>query len=288
MPPASDDEIEQGLDGAEARRLETALAALAQMTATAEAFRERLEAANQGQSTAELSATRMDGLARETLRDAEAGRVRIAHELHDRAAQGMVSAHRFLEAAEGALARDRSEQAAAYIEAAHTGLMAAIGDVRRVLNTLVPPGLEELGVANALQIHVRDQVPAGIAASVTGSLPRAEGWLEARLFAMAAEAIRNAVMHARPTSIRIALSALRGTAIITVGDDGAGFDPAAAPRQTEEGMGLIGMARQASWVGGQVDIASVLGEGTTVRITVPLSPPGGTLDIEAATGRGAR
>jgi signal transduction histidine kinase len=82
---------------------------------------------------------------------------------------------------------------------------------------------------------------------------------------------------------------LRGRGIITIGDDGVGFDPGAARRQTEEGMGLIRMARQASWVGGQVDIASVPGEGTTVRITVPLGAhdgPGGTQ--HAARGQDTR
>jgi signal transduction histidine kinase len=266
----SDDGIDRGLDGADARRLETALAALAQMTATAEAFQRRYEAAGRGGPTTEPGLAGGDGIVPEALRDVEAERTRMAHDLHDTVAQGMVSAHRFLEAAEAALEQDRPEQARAYVEAAHAGLMAAIGDTRRVLNTLVPPGLEELGVANALEVYARDRVPAGIDASVEGSLPRAEGWLEARLFAMAAEAIRNAVVHGRPATIRIALSALRGTAIITVGDDGVGFEPGAARGGTEEGMGLSSMARQAGWLGGRVEVASAPGEGTTVRISVPL------------------
>jgi len=274
MPPASDDEIGQGLDGAEARRLETALAALTQMTATAEAFRLRYEAAIQGRSTAEPGAQAPHDLVREILRDAELGRTGIAHDLHDNAAQGMVSAHRFLEAAEAELALDRPVQARAHVEAGHAALMAAIRDLRRVLNALVPPGLEELGVANAIEIHVRDRVPPGIAMSVTGSLPRAEGWLEARLFAMAAEAIGEAVVRRRPRSIRVALSTLRERGIITIGDDGVGLEPDAA-----------GLTRQAASVGGRVDIATVPGEGTTVRITVPLSAPGASRVADArATG----
>ena len=221
----------------EVERRRTAAVTLNQLLETAEAFRHRYEAERRERSTAESSATRLDDLARETLRDAETGRVQVAHELHDTAAQALVSAHRFLEAAEGALAQARHEQVAGYVEAAHAGLMTAIGDVRRVLNTLVPPGLEELGVANALAIYVRDRVPAGIDVHLTGSLPRAEGWLEARLFAMAAEAIRNAVDHGQAATIQISLSALRGRGIITISDDGVGFDPAATHRQTEGDMG---------------------------------------------------
>ena len=56
-------------------------------------------------------------------------------------------------------------------------------------------------------------------------------------------------------------------------DDGIGFDPAAARRRTQEGMGLIGMTRRASWLGGRVDVTSQPGAGATIRISAPLGEP---------------
>jgi signal transduction histidine kinase len=261
-------QAEQRARGAERRR--TAAAALAQMIATTEEFHRLYTTADRDRASSEQAATRLDSLARETLRESDEARTRIAHTLHDTAAQSMVSAHRFLEAARASLTGPRPEAAPRHLDAAQERLLTAIREVRGVLNTLVPPGLEELGLANALQIYVRDCVPEAMSTEITGELPRTEGWLEAGLFAMAVEAVSNAVEHAEATHIRIGLRASHGRGIISVTDDGIGFDPAAAHRHTHEGMGLIGMTRRASWLGGRVDVMSRPGAGTTIRISAPL------------------
>jgi len=261
-------QVDQRARGAERRR--TAAAALAQMIATTEEFHRLYTTADRHRASSEQAATRLDSLARETLRESDEARTRIAHALHDTAAQSMVSAHRFLEAARASLAGERPEAASGHLDAAQERLLTAVREVRAVLNTLVPPGLEELGLANALLIHVRDAVPERMAVEITGELPRTEGWLEAGLFAMAVEAISNAVQHAEATRVRIGLRSSRGSGIIRVTDDGIGFDPAAAHRHTDEGMGLIGMTRRASWLGGRVDVTSRPGAGTTIRISAPL------------------
>jgi signal transduction histidine kinase len=264
-------DAEQRARGAERRR--TAAAALAQMIATTEEFHRLYTAADRDRASVETSMTRLDTLARETLRESEESRVAVAHALHDTAGQSAVAAHRFLDAARASLNGPRPETAAGHLDEAQERLLTTIKEIRTVLNNLVPPGLEELGLANALQIHVRDNVPKTTRAEVTGQLPRAEYWLEAGLFAMTAEAITNAVQHGQPAHIKIDLRASRGRGIITVTDDGVGFDPAAAHRRTLEGMGLIGMQRRAGWLGGRVDIVSRTGTGTNITITVPLEDP---------------
>ena len=264
-------EAEQRARGAERRR--TAASALAQMIATTEEFHRLYTAADRDRASVETSMTRLDTLARETLRESEESRVAVAHALHDTAGQSAVAAHRFLEAARASLNGPRPESAGRHLDEAQERLLTTIKEIRTVLNNLVPPGLEELGLANALQIHVRDTVPDTIKTEVTGQLPRAEYWLEAGLFAMAVEAISNAVQHGEPSNIKIDLRASRGRGIITVTDDGIGFDPAAARRRTQEGMGLIGMQRRAGWLGGRVDIVSRRGGGTTISITAVLEDP---------------
>ncbi len=265
-------EAEQRARGAERRR--TAAAALAQMIATTEEFHRLYTAADRDRANVESSMTRLDLLARETLRESEESRVAVAHALHDTAGQSAVAAHRFLEAARASLDGPRPETAAGHLDAAQERLLTTIREIRAVLNRLVPPGLEELGLAKALERYTEEFVPAPITAAVAGQLPRAAYWLEAGLFAMTAEAISNAVEHGQPAHIRIDLRAARGRGIITVADDGAGFDPAAAHhRRTMEGMGLMGMQRRAGWLGGRVDIVSRQGTGTTISITVPLEAP---------------
>lgn len=277
-------QAEQRTRGAERRR--TAAAALAQMIATTEEFHRLYTSADRDRGSAEQAATRLDSLARETLRESDEARTQIAHVLHDTAAQSMVSAHRFLEAARASLTGSRPEVAPRHLDAAQERLLTAIREVRLVLNTLVPPGLEELGLANALQIYVRDSVPDTIGVEITGDLPRTENWLEAGLFAMAVEAISNAVQHAAAERIRIGLRASRGRGIITVTDDGIGFDPAAARRHTKEGMGLIGLTRRASWLGGRVDVMSRPGSGTTIRISASLPAAEGAGEPDTTTPTG--
>jgi signal transduction histidine kinase len=243
------------------------------MIATTEEFHRLWTAADRDRASVETSMSRLDTLARETLRESEEARVGVAHALHDTAGQSAVAAHRFLEAARASLTGPRPETAELHLDAAQDRLLTTIKEIRSILNNLVPPGLEELGLANAIQIHVRDSVPESVEVEVAGQLPRAEYWLEAGLFAMTAEAISNAVQHGQPRHIKIDLRASRGRGIITVTDDGAGFDPTAAHRRTLEGMGLIGMQRRAGWLGGRVDIVSRAGTGTTLSIQVPLVEP---------------
>jgi signal transduction histidine kinase len=265
-------EAEQRARGAERRR--TAAAALAQMIATTEEFHRLYTAADRDRASVESSMTRLDNLARETLRESEEARVAVAHTLHDTAGQSAVAAHRFLEAARASLDGPRPDSARRHLDAAQERLLTTIKEIRAVLNRLVPPGLEELGLAKALERYVEEFVPAGISVEVSGQLPRAAYWLEAGLFAMTVEAITNAVEHGHPGRITIDLRAARGRGIITVADDGVGFDPAAAHRRrTLEGMGLIGMQRRAGWLGGRVDIVSRQGTGTTISIAVPLEVP---------------
>ena len=139
-------QAEQRARGAERRR--TAAAALAQMIATTEEFHRLWTAADRDRVSVENSMSRLDTLARETLRESEESRVGVAHSLHDNAAQSMVSAHRFLEAARASLAGPRPEAAGRHLDAAQERLLAAIKEIRTVLNNLVPPGLEELGLAD--------------------------------------------------------------------------------------------------------------------------------------------
>ncbi len=117
MPPETDDDRE---------RAATATAALAQLIATTEEFQRR--------------ASDAEALARATQGEAELGRERVAHSLHDTVAQSLVTAHRFLEAARASLASDRSDAAMQQLAAAQAAVLEAIAELRRVIDGLSGPG----------------------------------------------------------------------------------------------------------------------------------------------------
>jgi signal transduction histidine kinase len=149
----------------------------------------------------------------------------------------------------------------------------AIKEVRAVLADLVPAGLEELGLAQAIRHRMKSlAAESGIDMTIEGDLPRLDDWVEQALYGMSTEALTNAARHSHAASVRTELRVNRSRAVITVHDDGRGFDPAEAERRRAGGgLGLLGIARQARWLGGAASIRSRVGSGTMVRISIPIA-----------------
>jgi len=269
-------QIQQRTRGSDRRR--TATAALAQMVATSEEFYELYRNSQQQRRELERNQRRLDRLARQTLRASDLERARIAHQIHDTAAQSMVSAFRFLDAARAFVATHPGESIDGYLESSSDRLVTAIKEVRAVLADLVPSGLEELGLAQAIRHRMQSlAAESGIEMTLEGILPRLDDWVEQALYGMSAEALTNAVRHSHAKTIRTELKIIKSRAVITVHDDGHGFDPAAAERRRAGGgLGLLGITRQARWLGGAASVRSRVGSGTIVRISIPIARHAGT------------
>lgn len=261
-----------------ADRGRTVAAALAQMIATSDEFQELYREAERRRRALERSRRQVERLARDQIRATEEERTRVGHQIHDTAAQSLVSAYRFLDTAR-TLASQTGEALPPALEenlaAAAERVQTAIREVRDVLSQLVPPGLEELGVVPPIRRRLEALTEGtSIRAEVRGDLPRLDREVEQTLHNVVAEAVSNAVRHAEATTVLVELRAERGRAVVVVSDDGRGLDPAAVERRQAEGaLGLVGIARQASWVGGRASIASRRGRGTRVRISVPIRGP---------------
>ena len=253
-----------------ADRRRHATSALAEMIATTEEFHALLRASERQRAEIERSRRRLDRLAREAVHARDRERARIAHEIHDTATQSMVSAFRFLDAAQ-AFPADSPELRSFLKEASHR-LLNAIREVRAVLAELVPPGLEELGLARATESRIREiAAEHNIGVIFDGDLPRLDDWVEQTLYGMTLEAVRNAVLHGKPSQVSIALRSIRGRAVVIVQDDGTGFDPRSiGPRGDGTGTGLLGISRRATWLGGRAVVRSRPEAGTTVRISIPI------------------
>jgi signal transduction histidine kinase len=259
-----------------ADRSRTAAVALAQMIATSEEFQELYREAERARRALERSRRQVDRLARERVRATDEERARIGHQIHDTAAQSMVSAFRFLDAAR-ASAEAAGDAVPAPLQrnlaSAAERVQAAIREVRGVLAQLVPPGLDELGLVAPIRQRLETlTADTEIRGEVRGELPRLDRGVEQTLHNVVAEALSNAVRHGRPSHIAVDLGVHRGRAVISVIDDGVGFDPSAVGGRTAEGgLGLLGITRQASWLGGRATITSRPGGGTRLRISVPIA-----------------
>ena len=85
---------------------------------------------------------------------------------------------------------------------------------------------------------------------------------------IAHEAIHNALRHARPEQVTVALAQDNGTLTVEVHDDGIGFEPSNTELRSRH-LGLTSMEERARELGGRLQIHSSPGAGTTVRLEVP-------------------
>ena len=151
----------------------------------------------------------------------------------------------------------------------------ALGRVRELSIELRPSLLDDLGLSAALRWYVdRYAQRTGIRAEVMngfeeeGRLPRD---LETACFRIAQEALTNVVRHAKANSVSVQLERLRERLLLTITDDGVGFDVEGlfSNASTVAALGLRGMEERALALRGKIEIESALQNGTQIRATFP-------------------
>ena len=99
--------------------------------------------------------------------------------------------------------------------------------------------------------------------------PQVDVLTGATLYRITKEALANVVRHAEATDVQVSLAMVDGAAVLEIRDNGRGIQAGhiADPRS----LGLIGMRERAEMLGGSAMIDGAPGEGTTVRVTLPLA-----------------
>lgn len=203
-------------------------------------------------------------------------RRQLARELHDRIGQNVTALSIGLNTLRSELPADWQRQLKEHLDDCETLLFSTSTLVRNVMNDLRPPGLEELGLAAALGEFAR-QIGrrTGIAVTVTGSeeRPRLPELTAIALFRIAQEALTNITKHARATTVSIALESTADALIMTITDDGCGFDASAPRARPSASLGMVGMRERAEAIGGRLRVESAPGQGTRVIVEAPRVSP---------------
>jgi signal transduction histidine kinase len=117
----------------------------------------------------------------------------------------------------------------------------------------------------------------GVAVSVSAAedLPPLPSPVSAGLYRIGQEALANIAKHARAVRVEMVLGIEESKVVLTIHDDGVGFDPGVVATQrtargTSGGFGLIGIRERAQLMGGVSDIWSDLGAGTRIVVRVPI------------------
>ena len=205
----------------------------------------------------------------------EEERLAVARELHDEIGQGLTAVKIHLQAAK--LTCEGCERSFS-TENLHEALLTVaniLEQVRSLSLNLRPMQLDDLGLTVALSSLVaRDAGTAGWIAHFDEDLSakRLDSNLELACYRVAQEALTNVMRHAGATEVWITLRRTDQALLLTVRDNGRGFDLASA-RSTggTPHLGLLGMEERVRNMAGQFEIRTRGGEGTEVRTSFPIA-----------------
>jgi signal transduction histidine kinase len=195
-------------------------------------------------------------------------RERISREIHDTLAQGFTSVVTLARAAESALARGDVTTARERLGLIERTASDNLAEARLIVAELTPGHLQSRTLAQALErlgsaVSSENGVRADV--RVDGDPEPLGGAAEVVILRTAQEALSNVRRHAGAARVDLSLAYAPERVVLTVTDDGRGFDTAADP----DGFGLDGVRARAAEVGGTVSLTSAPGSGTTLRLEVP-------------------
>ncbi|AYY14233.1 sensor histidine kinase [Actinobacteria bacterium YIM 96077] len=237
----------------------------------------------------ELEETRSELAETEHARGVLAERERLAHEIHDTLAQGFTSILTLSQAIDASLERDpaRAREQLALIEQTARDNLA---ETRALIDALAPADLQDATLTQALS-RVADrfsyQTGIGVELSMEGEQVQSSMLADIVLLRSVQEALTNVRKHADARRVDIALSHVPGDdrperdvpdgddpnvdgmVSVRITDDGRGFVPAES--SNGEGFGLRGMRARVQQAGGELDVLSSPGRGTTIGVHLPIA-----------------
>jgi len=197
----------------------------------------------------------------------EEERVRIARELHDELGQLLTGIRMEVSWVGSRLATDQAKLANK-VQDIKRQIDQTITSIRRISSDLRPSVLDDLGFAAAAAWYV-EQFSARTGLDVHLSLspddPEQGGQVATTLFRVLQESLTNVVRHAGATLVDVALHLKDDIWLLTIKDNGAGFDQQA---EMHKGFGIVGMRERVQILNGRFTITSAPGCGTLIEIAL--------------------
>lgn len=202
----------------------------------------------------------------------EEERRRLRRDLHDGLGPSLAAIGLRAEAS-AELLGDDPEAARHVLDELRADVATALADLRRVVDGLRPPALDELGLRGAIvEQAARLEGSAASTSSATigvevipDPLPDLPAAVEVAAYRIAVEALTNAVRHAEARTCHVRLEASNDL-IVEISDDGRGLPATVTP-----GVGLESMEIRAAEVGGSLRIERRLGGGTRIEARLPIA-----------------
>jgi two-component system sensor histidine kinase DegS len=203
-------------------------------------------------------------------------RKRIAREIHDGPAQSLANLALRTEIAERILDTGDLEAIRSELIDLRTQVRIGLEEIRKTIFNLRPMALDDLGLLPTLRKFVQDfEEKTRIRAvfETSGKEKRLPSAMEAAMFRLVQEGYNNALKHAEPTYVSLDITYQEDSVQLVISDNGVGFhadlvESRAKAAHTQ--FGLVGMRERVDLLEGKIDIESAVGEGTKIRIQVPI------------------
>lgn len=193
-------------------------------------------------------------------------RNRIARDLHDGAIQKVYTAGLLIESAQKQV-KDSSGILSSRLLKAEVVLNDAIADLRHSLGELRSTPLIEPFLSALKKLANDPSFGSLVDISLKLDLPIDETLSPVRadhVLAVVHEALSNSVRHARAHEVKITAQKQGNRLLVEILDDGSGL-----PKQFDAGYGLRNMRDRARLLGGELEVSSLNGKGTAVRLKIP-------------------
>jgi two-component system sensor histidine kinase DegS len=202
----------------------------------------------------------------------EEERKRIAMDIHDGIGQMLTSLKYQIESID----LNQNEKARQKIAELDHLIKDIIREVRKVTFNLKPTVLGDYGLQAGLNVFIQEikkLTTIDLQYRTSGAIPRLPQKIENNIFRIIQEAINNAIKYSEAGRITVSLKQVENDLIITVKDDGKGFDTKIAESRSsnlDSGRGFFNMYERTEYVNGNLEIQSEPGQGTTVSLTMPV------------------
>lgn len=200
-----------------------------------------------------------------------AERIRLSREIHDTLLQGLVGVAMHLDAAASAC----SAPAKGNLRHARRQIEDYLREARQTIWNLRldMPQTSDFPIAlRTTVLRILGDGPPDFTFAVTGAERPLPSPVQSQLLRISQEAAANAIRHAAATAVNVTVDYAPDGIVLTVTDNGRGFDQGLPFDNSGEHFGLLMMHERAQQVGGRLSIHTERGAGTSVTASVPLQP----------------
>ncbi|WP_458122303.1 sensor histidine kinase [Paenibacillus sp. Z6-24] len=202
-------------------------------------------------------------------------RQRMARDLHDTLAQGLVGIIMQLEAINVHLSNRNHERAQQIVLSSMEGARHTLTEAREVIDNLRLQSADNITFTDAVREEL-DRFKGATGIPVTGQIEEFRNLpqlLTEHSLYMIRESLTNITRHAQAQHVEVNVLAVNGSLVIEITDDGKGFDPEQIGRQPGH-YGLLGMQERVRIMGGRLSISNHVPQGTHIQIEIPFHTGG--------------